>query len=54
LVFPTDPIPPGRAVGDAALRDVEIRGYSVPGGKCFLDEIKGVHVKEVREIIESD
>ncbi|MFZ4439193.1 MAG: hypothetical protein ACOYOS_12245 [Syntrophales bacterium] len=34
------------------LKDVEIRGYSQPSGKCFLDEIKGVHVKEVRETIE--
>lgn len=34
------------------LKDVEVRGYSVPSGECFLDEIMGIHVKEVRETVE--
>ena len=34
------------------IKDEEIRGYGVPGGKCFLDQLTGVHVREVRETIE--
>ena len=34
------------------IKDVEIRAYSQYKGQCFLDEIQGVHVKEVRETIE--
>lgn len=33
------------------LPDVEIRGYSETSGKCFLDEIKGVHEGVLREKI---